>query len=190
MGSGLIIAALLSGCRQETPVLTGIPAEALLERTASAAERRDQLSEDLPDIDTVPYALPDGVYIDVSRLTSRPFRDSRDEIGDQLGELISTRTLHDGITEMAFERAVIRLLDDHIFMLRVSLPEPMRRSESLQLLGFPLFVDRYLSFHREFRLNHTWDFRRIRLKREAARSEMITEIEAWKWIPGEHSQRR
>ena len=190
MGSGLIIAALLSGCRQETPVLTGIPEEALLQKTASAASRRDQLSEDLPDVGTVPYALPEGVYVDVSRLTSRPFRESRDEIGDQLGELVSTRTLHDGVTEMTFDRAVIRLIDDQIFMLRVSLPQPMRRSESLQLLGFPLFVDRYLAFHREFRLNHTWEFRRIRLKREAAGSELITEIEAWKWIPGEHSQRR
>lgn len=190
MGSGLIIAALLSGCRQETPVLTGIPEEALLEGTASAAERRDQLTEDLPEVDTTPYAIPEGVYVDVSRLTSRPFRDSRDEIGDQLGELVSTRTLHDGVTEMTFERAVVRMSDDRIFMIRVPLPEPMRRSESLQLLGFPLFVDRYLSFHREFRLNHEWDFRRIRLKREAPGSEMITEIEAWRWIPGEHAQRR
>ncbi|MFT5685654.1 MAG: hypothetical protein ACI8RZ_006608, partial [Myxococcota bacterium] len=165
MRSGLIIIAMLLGCREETPVLTGIPEEALLQGTASAAQRRDQLSEDLPEADTTPYEIPEGVYIDISRVTSRPFRDSRDEIGDQLGELLSTRQLHDGVTEMTFDRAVIRMSDDRIFMIRVTLPQPLRRSESLQLLGFPLFVDNYLSFHREFRLNHEWDFRRIRLKR-------------------------
>jgi hypothetical protein len=190
MCSGLIITALLLGCREEAPVLTGIPEEALLEGTASAAQRREQLSEDHPSQEQTTYQIPDGVYLDVSHVTSRPFRESRDEIGNQLGELVSTRTLHDGVTEMTFQRAVIRLADDQIFMIRVPLPEPLRRSESLQLLGFPLFVDRYLTFHREFRLNHEWGFRRIRLMRLEPGSELITEVEAWRWIPGEHAQRR
>ena len=75
-------------------------------------------------------------------------------------------------------------------MIQVPLPEPLRRSEALQSLGFPLFADRYLTFHREYRLNHQWEFRRIRLKREAPESEFITEVEAWRWIPGEHTRNR
>ena len=190
MVSGFAIAALLLGCREETPVLTGIPAAPLLEGTASAQERRAQIEEDLPEVIQDVYEKPAGVYIDITHITNRSFRDSRDVIADQLGELIQTTDRHDGMTEMLFERAVIRLSDDRIFMIRVPLPEPLRRSESLQLLGFPMFVDRYITFHHEYRLNHEWDFRRIRLKRQSSESELITEVEAWRWIPGEHAQRR
>lgn len=190
MVCGITIAALLLGCREEAPVLTGIPAAPLLEGTASAQERRGQFEEDLPEVTQDVYEKPAGVYIDLGHITSRSFRDSRDIIADQLGELISRQERHDGMTEMTFERAVIRLSDDRIFMIRVPLPEPLRRSEGLESLGFPLFVDRYITFHNEYRLNHEWGFRRIRLKRQSPDSELITEIEAWRWIPGEHAQRR
>lgn len=190
MPSGLLIAALLLGCREEEPVLTGIPAEPLLEGTASAEERRTLIAEDLPEITTETYVKPEGVYIDAGHLASRSFRDNRDLIADQLGELVTSRQLHDGVTEMTFERAVIRLAEDRIFMLRVPLDEPMRRGEALQHLGFPLFVDRYLTFHREFRLNHEWGFRRIRLMRVEPESELIDTVELWRYIPGEHSQRQ
>lgn len=190
MPCGIAIAALLLGCRQETPVLTGIPAAPILKGTASAQERRVQIAEDLPEVTQDDYEKPAGVYIDLSHITSRSFRDSRDLIADQLGELIETHARHDGMTEMTFERAVVRLSDDRIFMIRVPLPEPLRRSDSLQLLGFPMFVDRYITYHNEYRLNHEWSFRRIRLKRQSPESELITEIEAWRWIPGEHAQRR
>ena len=190
MPSGLLITALLLGCREEAPVLTGIPAEPLLQGTASAEERRIQLAEDLPETSTTAYVKPDGVYIDVSHLTSRSFRDNRDLIGDQLGELISSRSLHDEVTEMTFAHAVVRLSEDRIFMMRVPLEEPMRRSDALQQLGFPLFADRYITFHREFRLNHEWNFRRIRLLRLEPGSELIDTVELWRYIPGEHTQRR
>ena len=44
--------------------------------------------------------------------------------------------------------------------------------------------------HREFRLNYEWDHRRIRLKRVDRDSELVKEVEAWKWVPGATGSRR
>ena len=68
MVCGIAITALLLGCREEAPVLTGIPTTPLLEGTASAEERRDQIESDLPEAIEAPYEKPAGVYLDACLL--------------------------------------------------------------------------------------------------------------------------
>ncbi len=185
----LMLTGLLC-CQEPEPVLPGIPPEALLAGTSSAEERREQLTEDPPQEIAPAYTRAPGVYLDVHYLGGRSFQESRQEVLEQLGALLSSRALHNEGTEMTFERGIIRVSDEQIYMISVPLPEPLRRSEALQLLGFPPYVDRYITLHREYRLNHEWGFRRIRMKRQDRDSELVTNVEAWRWIPGEHAQHR
>ena len=75
-------------------------------------------------------------------------------------------------------------------MLSVPLPEPLRRTDALELLGFPPQVDDTIVLHREYRLNHEWGFRRIRMMRLGQDNELVDKVEAWRWVPGERSSRR
>lgn len=177
----LLLAGLLAACNQQQVVLQGVPPEPLLQDQPNAAES----TEARPGPSEV-YVRPQGVHVDVEHLGGRSFREFRDVLADQLGTLQQTTQLPggDGV-EYRFERGTVRVLDDDIYMLLVPLPEPLRRTDALVLLGFPAQVDRYLTLHREYRLNNELGFRRIRLKRQSRDSELVTEVEAWVEVPGE-----
>ncbi len=172
----------LAGCGPEEPVLQGVPAEALLASQPSA-EQRAASADRLNRSATEPYLKPEGVYVDVLYLGGASFRLNRDVLADQLGALQAVEDLPDGAQRARFERGEVQVKDDAIYLVTVPLPQPLRRSEALNALGFPAYVGRYVSLHREYRLNNTWGFRRLRLKRQSPEDELVTELEAWHTVP-------
>jgi hypothetical protein len=182
---------LVLGCARDEPVLTGIPSEPLLDGVQSAAEQR---TDDLAPTEQhapPPYVRADGVYVDIGYLGGRRFSGSRDVISDQLGGLQERRPLSgERGEELTFDRGTLRVIEDTIYMLQVPLPEPLRRHEALAVAGLPTVVDRYTTLNREYRLYREWGFRRIQMARVSSDSELVTAIEAWRWLPSEHLQRR
>ncbi len=176
-----VLLLLTCGCGPDEPVLQGVPPQALLAERPSAADRATG-----SDADDDAYQRPDGVLVDVSYLGGRPYLENRDVIVDQLGALVSVEPLPGGGgQEMTFERGSLRVENDEIYMIRVPFAEPLRRTDALLLLGFPTQVDRYVILHREYRLNNSWGFRRIRMKRQGEDNELVTQVEAWRRVPGE-----
>jgi hypothetical protein len=180
----LLWLALGMGCETEPPVLTGIPDRAILtprEAEAPASPKRTGAG----------YEKSADVLVDARHLGGKRFTKVRDLIADQLGQLTASRELDAKKgRELTFERGTIRIVNGSIYMLRVPLPFPMRRSEALETLGFPPYVGGYTGFHREYRLHNEWGFRRIRMKRENRHSERVTQVEAWRWLPGERGPGR
>lgn len=165
-------------------MLTGIPSTAILQdsftTTPSAAETKGNSYQKHPN-----------VLVDIRHFGGKNYRQMRDRIDEQMGALQSTKELDNGRgRELIFERGVVRTSKNTIYMMRVPLPSPLRRSEALEKVGFPPFVGGYTGFHREYRLHNEWGFRRIRMKRENRRSERVTEVEAWRWLPGERRSGR
>jgi hypothetical protein len=66
-------------------------------------------------------------------------------------------------------------------MVEVPLPEPMRRSDAMAVLGLPPPTREYQAFSMEFRLLNQWGFRRIRFIRVEPGSEDIAKVQAWKF---------
>lgn len=187
----MFVAALLLvlGCAREEPVLTGIPADPLLSGTQSAAEVRAE--PEAPSKEPVPYAKPEGVFVDVGHLAGQRFTASRDIVADQLGGLTDTRALgSERGEELRFDRGTLRVVDDTIYMMSIPLPEPLRRHEALAALGLPAIVDRYNTLDDEYRFYNELGFRRVHMKRVSDDSELVTTVEAWRWLPREHLQRR
>ena len=157
---------LLGGCRNADPVLTGIPDKPVL-----TAEPTDEFSteaqvERKDDSEVTKYVKPEGVWIDVRHFGGRSFRQNRDRLVTQMGEITSMESLaNDRGREIHFATGSLRLLNDKIYLIKVALPESTRRSNALELLGFPPFSDDPVTTHREYRFNHEWDFRRIRMVR-------------------------
>ena len=180
-----VLSISLLCCAQETTI-TGLPEEMLLADEDPGIMVPGPTPQE-PEV----YAKANNIWIDSYYLGGRAFSESRDEISSQLGPLVESRDLGESRgQELEFSRGTIRVADDRIAMIRVPLAEPMRRSAALQTTGFPILVDTWINTHRYFRLNHEWGFRRLRLKRLSSDSEFVTEVEAWKWIPGEHGTRR
>jgi len=179
---GLPVLLGLAACGPEEPVLQGVPAEALLADQPSARQRAASADPSSRSPEE-PYRKAEGVYVDVLYLGGASFRLNRDLLTDQLGALQGVEDLPDGAQRASFERGQVQVKDDTIYQISVPLPQPLRRSEALNALGFPAYVGRYVSLHREYRLNNTWGFRRLRLKRQSADNELVTEIEAWHSIP-------
>jgi len=176
-----LLAMLLAGCGAEEPVLQGVPPEPLL----ATEERTERTARTVSEAEAG-YARAADVYVDVHYLGGASYRQSRDVVAEQLGALQQTTELPAGSGQrMDFERGAIQVLDDHIYMLQIPLPQPVRRTAALAELGFPPFVGRYVTLHREYRLNNTWSFRRIRMKRSSPADELVTEVEAWHSVPGE-----
>jgi len=174
----LILCALL-GCTEEQPVLTGIPSRAILK--PQDGKNGKQQTPPAPG-----YEKSAEVWVDARHLGGKKFNKVRDLVADQFGAVQSSRDLDPGKgREIQFERGILRTLKGTIYMMRVPLPYPMRRSEALEKLGFPPYVGGYTGFHREYRLHNEWGFRRIRMKRESRHSERVTEMETWRWLPGE-----
>ncbi len=186
-------AAWLPACVGEDPVLKGVPEAPLLtelpaEPAAAAAE-----PEEAPRRSANPrlYTKPDDIYIDLSWMVGRNFREARPVVVEQLGALQAVVEL-DAVRgqRLQFERGELRMVDDKVYYGRIPLPSPLRRDQALADAGFLAPIGKWLATHRAYRLNNERGFRRLRLDRADPEGEDVTAIEAWKWIPGEHSSRK
>lgn len=179
-------ALLLAACGRDEPVLPGVPAQPLLQDQPTAPERVEAAEQAAAAPVEAPCALGPGMLVNARCLGGRTYADVRDVVAEQLGPLQQTRELSgDFGRELRFERGALRVVEDEIAMIRIELPEPLRRSEALAALGFHPYVGPYLTLHREYRLNHEEGFRRIRLMRVDRTSEMVSAVEAWYRVPGE-----
>ncbi len=177
----VLLCGLTLACGEPEPVLPGVPEPQLTPQPV-----RSQASTE-PDV----YELPPGVLVDVQYLCGQPLSEMRSEVLTQLGVLVSSTELLPGKgEELQMERGTIRAVDDRIYMLRIPLPEPMRRADVMRLIGLPPQVGETIQTHREYRLNHERGIRRIRMMRQSRRNELVTEVEIWQFIPGEHVGRR
>ena len=166
----------LTACRPPDPVLSGIPDQPLLTPKAE--------TPDLPSKQPAVYVKPSDVYVDIRHLCGQRLDAVRVELNEQLGNRQSVRDLGsvDGI-EYQFIRGTIRVAEGTIYMVSVPLIEPMYRRVALQQTGFSAFSGGVIRLSNEFRINNSWDFRRIRMKRIARDAEMVSSVEAWRWIP-------
>lgn len=173
-------------------MLAGVPEQPLLQQELSAQDRAEQSSTPAaPSPVEAPCALAADMRVNARCLGGKKYGEVRDVVADQLGALVQTRELSgDFGRELQFERGNLRIVDDEIAMIRVELPEPLRRSEALSALGFHPYVGPYLTLHREYRLNHEEGFRRIRLMRVDRTSELVSAVEAWYRVPGERGAGR
>lgn len=163
------------GCGPDEPMVTAIPSAPLLQPEDGARIGPDGS-----------YHLPPGVLIDAQHLSGRGLPGVRDILMQQAGATVETATLPaDGGTEMVLERARVRVRDDVIYMIQVPLDPPLRRAEAIESLGFPPASGRFVTLHREYRLHHEWEQRRVRLRRIAPNSDYVDQVEVWKFVPGE-----
>ena len=186
----LLALLLLAACGSDEPVLTAVP-EPGAASTTDPTPGEPLLSEKTgttpaPEAPQ-PYRKADGVLVDVRYLGGKVYGEVRDVVADQLGALQSSQDLPgDNGRQMVFERGELRLVEDRIIRVRVPLEPALRRADALQATGFPNAVGHYITLHREYRLNHEWGFRRIRMMRENGTSELVTAVDAWLRVPGEH----
>lgn len=137
------------------------------------------------------YEKPDDLYIDLNWMVGRSYRDARPVLLDQLGALQEVQELDSVRGQvLRFERGELRVVDDKVYYGLVTLPSPLRRDEALADTGFLPAVGKWITTHRAYRLNNERGFRRVRLLRVDAEGERVSAVEAWKWIPGEHTARR
>ena len=174
-------ASLALGCGTNEPVLPGIPEAPLTPAIPETAVVEEPQG----------YVIPPGVAVDVQHLCGQPLSEVRAEVLAQLGRLTQSTELAAGKgEELQLERGLLRAVDDRIYMIRIPLPEPMRRADVMRFIGLPPQVGETIQTHREYRLNHERGIRRIRMTRQSRRNELVTEVEIWQFIPGEHIGRR
>ena len=177
------------GCRENDPVLAGIPSEPLLEERASAADARQKVGKK-----TKPkarhYQKPPGVIVDVQGFGGASFQEVQPHLVEQLGAFVNKHTLtpKDGERRI-YEQGEVRIVQDTIYMIRFDLPKPMRRSDALKAAGFLEHVDKYLITHHEYQVVYEYEFVRFRMKRLDSESEFVKNFEGWKWIPMEQASR-
>jgi hypothetical protein len=126
------------------------------------------------------YEKPEGIYIDVRYFGGKNYESVRDQLTEQLGAVQDSNELGTLGKETIFERATVRVQGGEIYMLDVPLPEPLRRTEALAVLGFPPATHEYISLTLEYKLTNAWGFRRIRFMRAGRNSEEIVRVQAWK----------
>ena len=175
-------------CGEPEPVLRGLPEQqepplsvAPLLQDALEPERDDDHPE---KVASKPYIKPKGVYVDVRHLGGRGYSTVQVELADQMGDIQEQMDLGTRYgEEIVFTRGALRMVRDVIYMVRVFLPRPVTRGEALEMTGFPPYVDNWLITHREFRLGHSWDFRRIIMKRAKGHRDHVIQVDAWKERP-------
>jgi hypothetical protein len=180
MGAFMYLFLLIFACRESSPVLQGIEEPEILNDITSASQNRTV--EKKPKV----YQKADGVYIDVFYLGGRSFSETRGILAEQFGDLTESMELpmNNGM-KYQFEKGHIQVLEDEIYLIKVPLPEVMRRSQTFQIFGFPEQIDKYMITHKEYRVENQWEFRRFRLRRDSEKNEFVTHFEAWKWVPNE-----
>lgn len=174
----LLLSILGFGCDDE-PVLQAIETPTLLDELPSAEER-------IATKDIVEYQKKDGVYVDVRYLGGRSWIDAQPTLAEQLGNLQDSLELpmRQGV-RYQYDKGSVYIYEDQVYRIDLPLPEELRRSQVLQILGFPEQVDKYLITHREYVLENEWEFRRIRMKRVGTENELVKEVSAWKFSPQE-----
>ena len=175
-------------CRNTEPVLVGIPAQPLLEKSSTPDQVRETEKNNKPIVQH--YKKAPGVVVDVQRFGGASFLESQPHLTKQLGAFVSKHQLtpRDGERRM-YEKGEIRVVDDTMYMIRFTLPEPMRRNKALNAAGFMEYIDEYMITHHEYQVLYKWDFVRFRMKRVDSESELVSSFEAWKWIPLEQGSR-
>ena len=170
-------------CRNTEPIMSGIE-EPLLEDVSSAQENR--VIDAQKQVPSSPYEKSEQVYIDINYIGGKRLSVIQDVIQDQLGDFISKRAISPKNGQIrTYENGILRVVDGQIYMIKINLPTPVRRSTALIQTGFPEQVGDYLTTHKEYQLLNEWGFRRIRMRRQKKYDELITTIEAWKWVPNE-----
>ena len=184
----MLLLFIIVGCRNTDPVLVGIPAEPLLEEKSTPTQVLKKIKSKPEKV--VHYSKPPGVVVDVQRFAGTSFIEAQPYLSEQLGEFVSKHQLspRDGERRI-YDKGEIRIVDDTIYMIRFTLPKPMRRNKALQAAGFMEFVDKYIITHHEYQVLYKWDFVRFRMKRINSESELVKSFEAWKWIPLEQGSR-
>lgn len=183
----LLTTLLCGACASDEPVLSGVPQPTPSDGPLLLSGDGDPQGPATGGSDQpAAYTRAEGVLVDVRYLAGKSYDEVRDVVADQLGPLQSSGDVPgDGGKEMIFERATLRLADGRIIRVRVPIEPPLRRTAALAVTGFPPASGRYVTLHREYRLNHEWGFRRIRLMRENRSSELINVVDAWLRVPGE-----
>lgn len=132
------------------------------------------------------YTKPEGVYVDLRYLGQQAFSVARADIEQQLGAVLDETELPPGQGQLIrLQRGVLRVSNDRIYLVDVTLPEPVRRDQALALCGFPTTTSAtWTPFSGEFRLVNVWGFRRIIFTRKERNSEDIVRVQAWRPLEG------
>lgn len=170
---------LLLACGDPEPVLQAVAPPRTPQEIAEQREKAE-LRASTANLEAT-YVKGEGVYVDARYLGGRRYDAVRAEIEQQLGAVVEEREAPGGAREVVFERGSLRLSDGTIQMVDVPLPEAVRRSDALALLGFPPATGEYKPFLLEYRLLNEWGFRRIVLVRAERGSEDIVRVQAWKF---------
>lgn len=166
--------ALIFSCKDSEPIIKGLEEQSILAKQNTYNSKKKNSG----------YQKLEQVYIDVFYLGGRSYTNSQGIIAEQLGQFQETIELPMGKgLRHRFERGNIQVLNDEIYMIQIELPEVRRRSETFQMMGFPEQIDNYIITHREYIVEHQWEFLRFRLYRESKNNEMVNRFEAWKWAP-------
>jgi hypothetical protein len=153
-----IFAACSSG-----PVLLGV------DETVGLAEKGAQAP--------VAYEKPEGVFVDVGRLSGRQWNTIRGEVEQQMG-MLQTKVDRgrDGI-EYQLGRGYVRVVGGQVQMIWLELPYAMRRSQAMEVIGLPPQVREWHSNKRDWVAHHQFGFDRIRMGRTGSESE--SELVEW-----------
>lgn len=173
-----MLLVLWLGCGSDEPVITAVPTPISAEELT--IQRYKQLEKASPVNLVRTYEKPAGIYVDVRYFGGKNYESVRDQLTEQLGAVQDTNELGDLGREVVFERGTLRVQGGEIYMIEIPLPEPLRRTEALGVLGFPPASRDYLSLTLEYRLTNVWGFRRIRFLRAERDSEDIVRVQAWK----------
>ena len=173
----ILFLSILFSCRETTPALQTLQPPSVLEEEAKATKTASSPSQRV-------YSKASNIYIDLFYLGGRSYSSSQGIIGEQFGDLLEFSELPMGLGRVyQYEKGSIQVWNDQIYMFRIPLPRLMRRSEAFQQLGFPEQIDKYLITHREYMVEHQWEFKRFRLFRDSKENELVKEVEAWKFHP-------
>ena len=150
----VLVSILGFGCDDE-PVLQAIETPTLLDEIPSAEER-------IATKDIVEYQKKDGVYVDVRYLGGRRLDRCTTDIGRAIGEPARQPQgvpMRQGI-RYQYDKGSVYICEDQVYRIDLALPEELRRSQVLQILGFQnKWTD--LITHREYVLENEWGFVRF-----------------------------
>ena len=148
--------------------------------------QRDRSGGDDPAAAVRAYVKRDGLFVDVPFLAGRRLSVVPEAVlADQAGAFIEELSLGEGRVERRHERLVLRVWNDRIYEVVVTLPHPMDRSTALGVSGFPLDLGAGIDATNEWRVDNYWNLRRISLTRLADGSEQFVELRAHKWMANE-----
>ncbi len=167
-----LLGPLMAACGPPEPVLPGVVSD----------QKRTQ--EGLRVREPEPYNKPKGVYVDVPHFCGKSFEAVRDDLSEQLGDIRMSKELNskDG-KELKLDRGMIRVKDGKIYLVRVELKVPLRRSSAMQAVGLPVTVRKWNSFSREFNTRHHAGYERIRMGRLESNSEAVVWVEVMRSSP-------